>query len=232
MSTTVVGGVVGLVDEVDVGDGAVQDLGDLVGQWETGVVTHSAVEDVFQRRPVGRVEVRLQKRQLRRRLEVGHGDRRGGDGVAELAELRRLVDGVLGTLRGRRRSTVDEAELLVGLRVHRVANVAPVGHPEALARLQVGLDSGRDLGQAETLVESLRVVEALDGRSEDLGRVEVGVEDVVRVLRVCLCARRLLRDGDEAVPGVPYVVDVENAPVDALSELAVLRCAPGECGHD
>src|SRR5690606_37928621 len=94
------------------------------------------------------------------------------------------------------------------------------------------------VGGTIALAELLRIRERLDRAAELLGRDQVQVLDVVRVLRVGLSAGRSLGDGGESVPGETGRVGsrsirkVEDTVVDTGLIEALADLVPNELGHD
>src|SRR5690606_35585020 len=195
----------------------------------------------------GAVEHGLQSRQTvgvdlggvdgdgRRRLEARHLDRSRGDLPAEGDGLGRVVDRRVRLLRRSREGAVDQVQLVpvVGT-VNVVADAGTVRQPEGLARLLTDRHTSHRSRRATALSELVRVGERLDRPAELLGRDEVEVLDVVRVLRVGLGARRRLGDGRQTVPSntrrvsTVRVPQVEDPAVDAglvvpLTDLILLE---------
>src|SRR5690606_37784527 len=106
------------------------------------------------------------------------------------------------------------------------------GQTERLAGLLTHVDARGRHGGTVAHAELLRVGEGLDGCAVLLRRREVGVLDVVRVVRAGLSAGRRLRDGRQTVPRNTGVVraglvrEEENAMVDSGLEDLLANAVP------
>src|SRR5690606_36275128 len=153
--------------------------------------------------------------------------------------LGRGVDGVVRLLRRSREGAVDQMQLVPVVRtIDIVTDTSTVRKTEGLTSLLTHRDTGDRRGRTIARGERVRISEGLDGTVELLGRDQVQVLDVVRVLRVRLRTGRRLGDGRKTVPSVSCVVDtlrvgqVEDASVDAGLIETLADLVPNELGHD
>jgi hypothetical protein len=202
------------------------------------VNTHGAVQHVLEVGQRGGVHPGRVDADVRRRLETGDRDRRGGEVPAEGERLRRVVHGAVRLLRRRSHGTPDQVHFVAVLEaLDVVTDQRPVRETERLARLLAHGHAGGRLRRPVALGELVGVRERLDGAAEVLVRVEDHVLDVVRVLRLGLSTRRGLRDGGQTVPReaadvvAGVVLEVQDTTVDTRLETAFTDLVPDHSGH-
>src|SRR5690606_26862271 len=184
-------------------------LEDLGRQRQTGVRTNRTVESLLERRQTSLRHLGGVDGERGRGLELLTGvDRGGADLPAEGDRLGRVVDGVVRLLRRSREGAVDQMQLVPVVRtIDIVTDTSTVRKTEGLTSLLTHRDTGDRRGRTIARGERVRISEGLDGTVELLGRDQVQVLDVVRVLRVRLRTGRRLGDGRKTVPSVSGVVD-------------------------